>query len=273
MSKPRIDLTGRKYGEITVIRFDETSPKGRYLWICECVCGNITSVDRSSLSGGKTTSCGHKLGRSNKVDVQGSIFERLTVIKDTGKRKHSKVVWLCACQCGVETEVLSVDLLSGRKTQCGTCDSAEKEYLTKYKAYNSWGAMKSRCDNENNTHYSYYGGRGITYCKEWTSFTNFFRDMGERPEGMSLERIDPNGNYCKENCTWTSRSIQSFNTNIQKNNTSGKTGVYWSNKDMAWMARIWFKGETIRLGSFKSYEQAVEVREDAEIKYFGFNKP
>lgn len=78
--------------------------------------------------------------------------------------------------------------------------------------YTSWESMKQRCNNSNNKHYKNYGGRGIKVCEEWNTFDKFLLDMGPRPEkSYSLDRIDVNGNYCKENCKWSSRYTQDRN--------------------------------------------------------------
>lgn len=76
-----------------------------------------------------------------------------------------------------------------------------------YRAYGSWDAMKQRCSNPNKDHYYMYGGKGITYDPKWEKFSNFLEDMGERPAGdYVLDRIDPKGDYSKENCRWITRS-------------------------------------------------------------------
>lgn len=99
--------------------------------------------------------------------------------------------------------------------------------------YRSWEAMKRRCQSTNSSQYSYYGGRGITVCARWDSFEIFLSDMGERPQGMTLDRINPDENYSPDNCRWASRSRQSTN---KRNNIRiehlGKTMtlVAWAKK-------------------------------------------
>lgn len=77
--------------------------------------------------------------------------------------------------------------------------------------HSSWVGMWQRCTNPNNAAWKYYGGRGIAVCERWRDFENFLEDMGEKPPGLSLDRVDVNGNYCKENCRWATRAQQSQN--------------------------------------------------------------
>jgi hypothetical protein len=77
--------------------------------------------------------------------------------------------------------------------------------------YQSWKAMKARCTQPRNASWQYYGDRGITFCDRWQSFENFLADMGERPEGTTLDRIDPDGKYEPDNCRWATPSTQSDN--------------------------------------------------------------
>ena len=105
--------------------------------------------------------------------------------------------------------------------------------------YKTWYTIKRRCYEENFKEYYNYGGRGIAVCKRWLeSFENFMQDMGRRPsDNHSIERLDVNGNYCPENCTWIENRFQSRNHRKRKDNTSGVTGVSKTAKN-SWLARV-----------------------------------
>jgi hypothetical protein len=142
--------------------------------------------------------------------------------------------------------------------------------------YLSWCSMTERCRNPNTPGWKYYGGRGITVCTEWLEprkgFKNFFRDLGSRPDGYVLDRIDYDGNYCKENCRWVDRSTSNVN---QRHHAFGRDcsknvrGVSYHVNWKIWEARVWQRGKPIYLGSFKTQEEAVKAREGAEILYYG----
>lgn len=148
---------------------------------------------------------------------------------------------------------------------------AKSHGMTKTKIYNSWRGMKERCDNPNNKRYSSYGARGITYDSKWVTFDGFYSDMGSSyVESFELDRIDVNGNYCKENCRWVTESEQAYNQRKRTDNKSGKTGVGYHKKNKKWTAFIRVNDEQIYLGSFEYFEDAVKAREEAEIKYYGY---
>lgn len=132
--------------------------------------------------------------------------------------------------------------------------------------------MLQRCSNPLATGYEKYGGRGIQVLDGWERFEKFFLDMGEAPADMSIERIDVNGNYCKENCKWETDSNQSYNRRMNSNNTTGKTGVDFVERGGVYRARITYLLEEIQLGVFAKFEDAVRAREVAELKYFGYIK-
>jgi len=151
-------------------------------------------------------------------DLTNQTFGRLTVIGAAERDQRGRIRWLCICNCGTNTTVASSDLCSGNTQSCG-CLSSEliinrnsTHGLGKPTGYSSWAGMKSRCDSPNNFKYSNYGGRGISYDQQWSEFENFYADMGDRPEGSSLDRINNDGNYCKDNCKWSTPEEQANNT-------------------------------------------------------------
>ena len=100
----------------------------------------------------------------------------------------------------------------------------DRRSRNRFPGYTSWLSMKARCRNKNHDHYAEYGGRGIRICRRWMWFKNFWADMGPRPNGMSLERIDFNGNYEPSNCKWATHTEQMRNTRRNKHHTiSGVT--------------------------------------------------
>jgi len=215
-----------------------------------------------------------------KIELSGKKFNRLLVIEETDIRRGGSIVWKCLCDCGNESLVSSKHLVKFKTQSCGCLglQRLDEGRITTHGAagtyeYASWKAMRARCLNENNKKFDRYGGRGISVCETWlNSFENFLADMGYAPDGMTLDRIDVNGNYCKENCRWTDIYTQNFNQGMCKNNTSGKTGVSWSEERQKWVASICLNNKPTSLGRFDTYEEAVEVREKAEMEYMGVTK-
>lgn len=147
---------------------------------------------------------------------------------------------------------------------------SEQHGMKKTKEYTSWCLMKRRCFNKKREDYKDYGGRGITVCDEWkNSFLAFYNDMGPRPtDKHSIDRIDNNKGYYKENCKWSTPTEQARNKRIQKNNKTGCPGVYFCNTTQKYKATITVKDKTQSLGYFKELKKAIEVRKEAELKYW-----
>lgn len=143
----------------------------------------------------------------------GLKYNMLTIIELAGRSKSGKLLWLCACDCGNSTIVQSDNLNSGHTKSCG-CLMGKQSFIHGYKdtkTYNSWRRIKQHCLNPNSHGYKNYGGRGIKICNDWLIFENFLRDTGERPEGMTIDRINNDGDYEKSNCKWSTPLEQANN--------------------------------------------------------------
>lgn len=132
-------------------------------------------------------------------------YSRWTVVS----KLHGSL-WLCRCDCGTEKLVISSTVKSGRSKSCGCykLERARTHGKSRTPIYELWSAMIKRCYTPSNGQYPNYGGRGISVCRRWHTFENFYADMGERPKGMSLDRIDNDGDYKPSNCRWTTQKQQ-----------------------------------------------------------------
>jgi len=146
----------------------------------------------------------------------GKKFGLLTTLNISTKQGYDGTYsWLCICSCGNYTTVAPASLRSGNTKSCG-CLAKLTRFQIKHgknrsRTARSWEAMLSRCFRKKDKSYHRYGGRGITVCDEWRSFEKFYRDMGERPEGKTLDRINNDGNYELKNCKWSTPKEQSAN--------------------------------------------------------------
>ena len=156
------------------------------------------------------------------IDLTGQRFGRLTVLHRDGSTSCRHAAWKCQCDCGEVRTICGKHLRSGNTKSCGCLNRellseglATTHGMTRHGreagVYGSWRSMRERCQNSNATHYAYYGGRGVTVCERWESFENFLADMGPRPEGLSLDRINNEGNYEPGNCRWATRKQQAHN--------------------------------------------------------------
>lgn len=187
---------------------------------------------------GKTKSCQECSQAHRFIDISGQRFGRLVALERVGRtlapNGTRQSMWRCRCDCGNETVVKYISLTTGNTRSCG-CMEEENRHANMQKAleqrrksvsmdfvgnldahplYKTWKSMLMRCNNPNVDGYKHYGGRGIKVCNRWSGnlgFGNFIKDMGERPDGTTLDRIDVNGNYEPSNCRWATTEQQMNN--------------------------------------------------------------
>lgn len=268
-----IDLTSNKYGKLTVTGVSHR--KGRYtFWAVKCECGTEKVVSGENLKSGSTRSCGcnaHLWRKDSKVaikDMAGKKFGRLIVISFNGK-KDTKAYWGCECECGKKVTIHGSLLRKGSTKSCGCLqiDTATKHGLSYHPLYRTWYMMVSRCHDKSNKAYKWYGEIGISVCDEWReSLSTFIKDMGSRPKGMSLDRINGTKSYSKDNCKWSSDSEQQNN---RRNNTwfeyNGKT---YNRKQLCDILGIKYATVAKRLSRGKSMSEAL----GCDIKQIEYSK-
>lgn len=149
-------------------------------------------------------------------DIAGFRSGSLTAVLRLDKER-----WMCLCDCGSFRAYWYSNILAGRQGSCGKdCPYCpfHGHAIKATREYRTWGSMKSRCYNKNNRGYERYGGRGIKMCDRWLDFKNFLADMGPKLPGMSIDRIDNDGDYEPSNCRWADRKTQMRNTSRTKLN-------------------------------------------------------
>lgn len=152
---------------------------------------------------------------ARKKDETGNRYGRLVVRHKVASRDKSAAWWECVCDCGSVIQISANKLRTGHTKSCG-CLKQEVisqgtnrlHGMSKTRTYRTWKEMKGRCYRPTASQYKWYGGRGVSVCERWGDFARFLADMGERPPGKTLDRINPDGDYEPSNCRWATPKEQ-----------------------------------------------------------------
>lgn len=227
---------GETYNNIQIIS-DLGYHKPDHRYGCRCaLCGKEFEISAKHI--GKVKTCRECFEKSEIVDISGRRFGRLVALERVGRtlapNGTRQSMWRCRCDCGNETVVKYIALTTGNTRSCGCMEEENRHSnmqkvlgqrrksvsmdfvgnLDAHPLYKTWKSMLMRCNNPNVDGYKHYGGRGIKVCDRWSGnlgFESFVNDMGERPDGTTLDRIDVNGNYEPSNCRWATTEQQMNN--------------------------------------------------------------
>ena len=292
----QIDLTGTRFGKLMVTRMAEPvyDKKGTriYRWYCDCDCGTkdkIVSGAELRRGGAKSCGCLNKETPKNYIDLTGLRFGRLTVIKRVedcvDKKGKMHLMWECKCDCGNLHIVRGKNLKDGVTKSCGCLKKELNEQPKKTNEYDLSGEYGiGWTSNTNREFYFDLEDYDLIKQRTWNENSNGYARCSIQGKEVLMHRyilnvddpqivIDHKKHNTLDNrksqLRITNTHCNTMNEKLAVNNKSGVTGVCWEDESNTWHSYIWYEGNTIHLGRFNKFEDAVKARKEAEEKYFG----
>ncbi len=215
-------MEGKRFGKWKVFNQVKIDKPGKY-YECICECGNVRIKAGTELRAGRGKQCNECQYSEmyNPAKEIGKKYNKWTIIKFLDI--HRKLMrYETECECGTKGIHTAADLRANKSKQCTDCHNRENAFnnrkhgMYNTKTYYVWRSMLQRCNNPKSSFYYRYGGRGIKVCERWSEFENFLADMGEQPMGLTLDRIDNDGNYEPGNCRWITHKENCNNRSKKK---------------------------------------------------------
>lgn len=203
---------GRLINKWTIISLEGKDKKSNKLYKCRCICGSEKIRQLYDIY--RINEC--RKCSDSKRDIMpnlvGNKFGKWAVISKV-ENKKGNTRYLCKCECGSEKIIFAYHLRNGNANCCAHC-RVKTHGMSYTSTFRIWAGMIARCTNSNLKAFKYYGGRGIKVCERWLKFENFYKDMGDRPKNLQIDRINNDGNYEPGNCRWVTSKVNNSNKNI-----------------------------------------------------------